>query len=215
MQKIIAWIKENPTFGFIGGLALLVALVLLFANPTPKQTPVKTAKQEKQQEQLLVKKKHKGVTIFTNNIAYAVPLGDEPINTISGKAVSDGFKIIAINADKISPSKAESTVVMPIPENMSKVSFTISQEMPDDPNLTKFAYATILDVLVDGEVAQTAEITKQNLLARDIKVTADNANQIVIKLKTKGYREEKNSSEKDQYGPWFTLIISDFQKEAK
>ncbi len=213
MQKIVNWLKENPTFGFIGGLALLVALVLLFAEPAPKQNPAEATKQEKQQDKIAVKKKHNGVAIFTNNIAYAVPLGDEPAKTISGKTISDGFKIVAINADKISPGKTESTVTMPIPEGVAKISFTISQEMPDNPNLAKFAYTTLLDVLVDGEVMQSEEITKQNLLARDIKVTAENASQITLKLKTKGYKEE-GSSERDQYGPWFSFIVSDLKTKG-
>lgn len=225
MQKIIDWIKQNPTFGFVGGLALLVALVLLFAKPDTPQNPARPANQFANQPILAIKpepkpdpsevsvlRNYKGLSILTNGIAFILPI-KEPLDTISGKTIDEGFRVVAICEDGISPSKTESVVTIPIPDTVSDVSFTLSQETPDEPILTKYAYATLLSVIVDDQEVQTAEVSKQGLLTKDIKVSAKDANQITIKLKTKGYKEE-SSSEQDKYGPWFTFVVSNFQTKG-
>lgn len=221
MQKIVNWLKENPTFGFVGGLALLVALVLLFAKPDTHQRnqpvnqstnqPIQAIK-PKPDDKVSVLRNYKGLSILTNGIAFILPIEDS-LNTISGKPVDEGFRVVAICEDGISPSKTESVVTIPIPDTVSDVSFTLSQETPDEPILTKYAYATLLSVIVDDQEVQTAEVSKQGLLTKDIKVSAKDANQITIKLKTKGYKEE-SSSEQDKYGPWFTFVVSNFQTKG-
>lgn len=220
MQKLLDWVKANPPVVFIGGIVLLIVLVLIFAPKTNTQTQTPNMSQQTTQSDksggivLKTLQIYKNVPLLINNYARCYGIEDNRLRTLalSGREVKDGFVIQAQKPDtvsQISPDNSPSSIVIPITQDIAELSFKISQEQPD-ADMTNYAYGTKVEVLIDGVTNQSIDITKDSLLINDITVDAKGAKQVTIKVSTSGKKVNEFDVE-DQYGPWFPLIISDFQ----
>lgn len=227
MQKLLNWLKLNPAFIFLGAMVLLVVLVISFfpKGKTTDNLKSKNQLQHESQTQTQTQTElnegqwkyidfYEHMPLLVNNYARCVGLKENNIQTsaLSGSIINDGFIIQAINWRKsgnISPNDSPSTVAIPIPADITGLSFTVSQERPD-ADMTKYAYGTKLEIMVDGEVIQDLIITKINLLTRDIPIQVQNGKQVTIRISTLGQRDGDYGA-RDQYGPWFPLVVSDFK----